>query len=65
MNEALIKCPNCDSIGSNQILGSVTEEGFIIRRYNHKNTLVMAQSYVIKCDCGYTLAFDGTVRQLQ
>ncbi len=56
MNETqqLLVCPNCQSLGKRQILGSLRPDGsLLILRHSHGTTLIQAASLSLGCGCGF------------
>lgn len=52
-NGLLIACPNCQKLGIKQILGRVTELGFVVLRFHNATTVIQAAEYTVVCQCGF------------
>ena len=56
----LLKCPNCSTSPHYTSFGSITGKGDIIvlRKFNRR-TIVVAKDFVLLCDCGYSVTYQG------
>lgn len=55
----LLYCPQCLSKEQGVSLGSITSQGFVIlkRKFAHE-TMIMADSFTLVCDCGYYIRIE-------
>ncbi len=55
MTPHLLHCPRCKQDNDSYVnLGSITSEGYLILMRKHqRQTMIMADSYSVICDCGY------------
>ena len=61
--QSLLVCPNCKTLGKQQVLGRVLENGqFLVLRFHHGTTIIQSNQYTVTCGCGYQFSVaNGTV----
>ena len=56
----VVWCPKCELQGTRNSLGSLTMQGnLIIRKRANRETMIIASSFVVVCDCGYTIQINN------
>lgn len=54
LKKQLLHCPNCLQNGNREILGEVTDDGFVVLRF-HRGPTIIRGSFSVACGvCGYS-----------
>ena len=54
----LIYCPVCVKLGKINVLGEMTNDGIIIKRFHKGQTIIKSEEFSVVCgDCGETICF--------